>query len=195
MALSTAATDGPTSDRPKTMSGKFTNILIAFTVTTVPMVLLPAILLHLVFAYRLTQNVTASLDLQTSTDVEQSTSTAYYVNFSSTTFVFIASLMSTLASTLVASLMVLYSYPIVSKIVKNSENDGSADLPTPFQLGLLVQLSKGGLGSVWSWAKYSFGWNGKRVKIAKEVSWTGAFLIIAIGLRYKPRRIPNGILV
>ena len=86
MALSTAAADGPTSDRPKTMSGKFTNILIAFTVTTLPMVLLPAILLHLVFAYRLTQNVTASLDLQTSTDVEQSTSTAYYVNFSSNNF-------------------------------------------------------------------------------------------------------------
>lgn len=181
--MSTTAADGPTSDRPKMMSGKFTNVLIAFTVTTVPMVLLPAILLHLVFAYRLTQNPNTSPDLQTSTDVEQSTTTAYYVNFSSTTLVFIASLMSTLASTLVAFLMVLYSYPIVSRIVRKSENGGSADLPTPFQLSLLVQLSKGGLGSVWSWAKYSFGWKGKRAKIAKEVSWTGAFLVTAIGIR------------
>jgi hypothetical protein len=165
------------------MSGKFTNVLIAFTVTTVPMVLLPAILLHLVFAYRLTQNATTPPELQTSTDIEQRTTAAYYVNFSSTTLVFIASLMSTLASTLVASLMVLYSYPIVSGIVRKSVNGVSEDLPTPFQLSLLVQLSKGGLGSVWSLAKYSFGWRGKRAKIAKEVSYTGAFLITAIGLR------------
>src|SRR3569833_281981 len=182
-AASAAAESRSTVDRPKKMAGKYTNILIAFAATTIPMVLLPAILLSLVLAYRLTQDATLPADLQTSTDVEQSTTTAYYVNISSTTLVFIASLMSTLASTLVASLMVLYSYPMVSRIVKKSGNGGSAALPTPFQLSLFVQLCKGGLGSVWNWAKYGTGWKGRRAKVAKEVSWTGAFLVAAIGLR------------
>lgn len=141
----TAITNGSDTDKPKKMSGKYFNVLLAFTVITVPMVLLPALLLWIVFTYGLTQHATLS-DLQTTADIEQSTTSAFYVDFSSTTLVLLASLMSIVSSSLVSSFMVLYSYPIMSRIARKSQNSQNADLPTPFQVSLLIQLLKGGLG-------------------------------------------------
>jgi hypothetical protein len=164
------------------MSGKYFSVILAFTLITVPMALLPALLLGLVLTYSLPQDIPSS-DLQSPMDIDQSTTSAYYVNFSTPNLVFISSLMSLLSTSLVSSLMVLYSYPIMARIVKKSENSQSADLPTPFQLSLLIQLVKGGLGPVWAWLQYIFGWKGRRANVAKEVGRTGAFLMAAIGLR------------
>ena len=180
-----ASPNGSVTDQPKKVTGKYFSVLTAFVCITVPMVLFPALLLWIIFTYGLTQHATLS-DLQTTVDIEQRITSVYYVNFQPTILVFPATLMSVVSTSLVSFLMMLYSYPIMARIVRTSESSQNADLPTPFQLSLLIQLAKGGLGPVWAWVQYIFGWKGKRVKIIKEVRWTGAFLVATIGLRYTP---------
>ncbi|KAK0707747.1 hypothetical protein B0H67DRAFT_321678 [Lasiosphaeris hirsuta] len=184
------ATPPPPTARPgagsepeaRVMSGKYSSILIAFAMTALTMTIIPAALLCLIFANRLTHGATLSVDLQTPVDTAQGRASGiYYVNISATTLVFLSSLMSTLASVLVASLMLLFSYPAMSRILAKSRLQGD-DLPTPFQLNLLVQLFRGGLGALWSWLTYLVEWRGKRARIATEVNLTAAFSVAAIAL-------------
>jgi hypothetical protein len=161
------------------MAGRYTDVLLAFVAIVIPMVLFPAVLLSLVFAHRVADSTTALPG-----SITRQNPHSYYVAFSATTLVFIASWSSTLALSLVTSVMLLFSYPVAARVIRRSEAGQLAALPTPYQLSLLVGFIGGGFGALWNTVKYVFGWRGKRPGIVPEVWWSMLMMVVAIILRF-----------
>jgi hypothetical protein len=153
---------------PKQMQGRIQEILIAFTVMTLPMLIFSSLLLGLVFHYRITQNNFTSSDL--AFDSNQNDPGVYFVRISATTFITVASWSSTLAPILVGFGVALVSYPVAKGLLTASENHEVAQLPTPFQLSLIVRMiSSGSYSALWSWLMYSFGWRGRREQQGRAI--------------------------
>lgn len=143
------------------MQGRIQEILIAFAVMTLPMLIFSGLLLGLVFHYRITQNDFTSGDL--AFDSNQNDPNVYFVRISATTLTTVASWSSTIAPILVGFGVALVSYPVAKGLLTASENHDVAQLPTPFQLSLIVRMiSSGSFSALWSWLMYSIGWRGRR---------------------------------
>ena len=134
------------------MPGGKRAIYLALACIVVPMLGLSAILIGLVYGYQVQRNQrTASpLDLLQGSDTDDS---AYYVHINSTTFATIASWSSTVAPLLVVATMSLASFPTARRLREKSIA-GSIDLPTPFQLSLLLESLTGSIMSVWTLIRY-----------------------------------------
>jgi len=143
------------------MTGGTTDILVALAIIFIPLTLFSALLLGIVFQRRI-QYLPPSSSLSTLDDSELYSTNAYYVRISSTTVVLLASFSSSIAPTLVSFFMVLFSYPISRRILKISDGRKLSDLPTPFQLGLLITTLSGSLGALWHWVKYLLRWKKQR---------------------------------
>ncbi|KAJ5389220.1 uncharacterized protein N7496_000288 [Penicillium cataractarum] len=151
----------PTDREAKRMQGRIQEIIIAFAVMTLPLLIFSGILLGLVFHYRIKQNDFTSNDL--AFDSDQDDSSVYFVRISATTLTTVASWSSTIAPILVGFGCALVSYPVAKGLLTASENHEVAQLPTPFQLSLIVRMiSSGSFSALWSWFMYSYGWRGKR---------------------------------
>ena len=144
----------------------YKDILIAGLVVSVPMALLTAILLGLIFTHRVSQ----SNSVIAVSGNSQSSSSAYLVDFGATRLLTIASLTSSVAPFLPGFIMTLLSFPAAKKVLAGD----SKNLPTPYQLGLYLQLLTAGLGSLYQWIKYK-----KWGRLEKQSS---AVTLLVIGL-------------
>ncbi|GIC92806.1 uncharacterized protein Aud_009279 [Aspergillus udagawae] len=163
----------------KRMQGRIQEILIAFTVMTLPMLIFSGLLLGLVFHYRITQNDFSSSDL--AFDSTQNDPNVYFVRISATTLTTVASWSSTIAPILVGFGVALVSYPVAKGLLTASENHEVAQLPTPFQLSLIVRMiSSGSFSALWSWLMYSFGWRGRRERQVRALKSLTTVLILGI---------------
>jgi len=163
--------------------GHVKEILIAFTVLTVPMIVFSALLLGLVFHYRVIQNAFASENL--AFDSGQDDSGVFLVKISATTLITIASWSSTAAPILVGFAVTLISYPVASGLLSASVKQQQGQLPTLYQLSLLLKmLSSGSPAVLWSWLKYSFGWMGWRESQGKSIKTLTSILTLGIILRF-----------
>lgn len=124
------------------------DIWIACAVITLPMVILSAILLGLVFHNEVDQSSIVSVQ------PPRDNRAAYLVNFSSTRLITVASWTSTVAPLLPVFVMTLLSFPAAQYVFKSSQQRQTTRLPTPYQLSLYVNLISGSLGSLWQWALY-----------------------------------------
>jgi len=155
-------TEGPqTSDhspnQKRKKDGSISEILLAFLIVSVPLSVLAAALLALVLNFRL---------LPTNLSSEQGLdSSSYYVDLSATRIALIASYSSTIASFVIGSAMLLVSYPLSAKFARYSQSEDLEHLPTPYQIGLLINLRTGSFGSLWPWFKYTV-----RQKIRRKTS-------------------------
>lgn len=141
------------------IQGRVRQIVIAFAVMVFPMLLLSGLLLGLIFSYHVPPNKYVHDNL----GLEQNHSDAYLVHFSATTLVTVASWSSTVAPVLIGFAITLASYPAAKDLVTASNMMNTAELPTPFQLSLIVStLSSNPFTSLWNWSAYTFGWEGKR---------------------------------
>jgi hypothetical protein len=95
-------------NRSKRMKGAYTDILLAYTIIVLPMLVLSGALLGLVFHYRVTQSSDLSGDLQFQ-DVANSDNNAYLVDFSATRLTTVASWTSSVAPMFPVFVMTLYS--------------------------------------------------------------------------------------
>ncbi|KAF3396084.1 hypothetical protein F1880_007227 [Penicillium rolfsii] len=170
------------SDRgTKKMQGRIQEILIAFAVMTLPLLIFSGILLGLVFHYRIEQNDFLSSDL--AFDSDQDNPNVYFVRISATTLTTIASWSSTVAPILVGFGVALVSYPVAKGLLKASENQDVAQLPTPFQFSLIVRMiSSGSFSALWSWMMYSYGWRGKRERQGSAIKSVTTVLTLGIVL-------------
>lgn len=123
-------------------------ILLSFVVLSIPLSVLAAVLVGLVVHFRLP---TSSLSSDQPLDPK-----SYYVNLSATRIALIASYSSTVISLVIGSAMVLVSYPLAAMFVRYSQNKDLKHLPTPYQVGLLVNLRTGSVKALWPWFKYTF---------------------------------------
>jgi hypothetical protein len=167
----------------KRIGGRFSDITLSFVIITVPMLLFTALLLGLVFHYRVTHNEAPykHLQLQGTTDE----SGFYYVNLNATFLVFIASWSSSLAPMLVSFVLVLAAYPICRQYLAQARENLRQELLTPYQLALtLCFMNGGGLGALWSWLKYHAGWKHIRESQGSALSKTALVAISASSLAY-----------
>ena len=98
------------------MGGQTLEIGLASALLIVPMLTLAALLIGLVYRYRMPDHLSSySLDNQTALPL----GSAYFVKYSSTTLVYIASLSSTLSTLLISAAMLLYSFVLVNDLAKD----------------------------------------------------------------------------
>ena len=152
---------------PKKNSRAYADIVFACLVISFPMLVLSAGLLGIIYAYRVVQTDSDLLFSESSDGVDVDPS-AYLVNYSATRLITIASWTSSVAPLLPGFVMTLLSFPAARRFLRTSQAGQDQSLPTPYQLGLYLQLLNGGVGSLWQWIKYR-GWS-KRERQASVVT-------------------------
>ena len=144
------------------MGGQKLEIGFASALLIVPMLTLAALLIGLVYRHRMPDHLSSySLDNQTGLPL----GSAYFVNYSSTTLVYIASLSSTLSTLLIPAAMLLYSFVLANDLAKDSDQAAVPNLPSPFQLDMLIKMVEGRLTVLWSYIRYAFGSKRRRINI------------------------------
>lgn len=173
----------PVASRSTThIHGRVKEILIAFAIMTLPMIIFSAILLGLVFHFRVVQKPFASSQL--AFENGQDDPDVIFVKINATTLNAIASWSSTIAPFVAGFAVTLVSYPVASGILSASKNSEPSHLPTPFQFSLLLRMvSNGSPSALWEWIKYSFGWRARRERQGKPLKILTSILAFGILLR------------
>ena len=138
---------------PKKNSRAYTDIVLACLIICIPMLVLSAGLLGIIYAYRVIQTESDLLFSESSNGIDIDPS-AYLVNYSATRLITIASWTSSVAPLLPGFVMTLLSFPAARRLLRTSQAGQEQSLPTPYQLGLYLQLLTGGVGSLWQWIRY-----------------------------------------
>ncbi|EXJ65392.1 hypothetical protein A1O7_01733 [Cladophialophora yegresii CBS 114405] len=136
------------------IEGALRDIYWALCCISLPMLVLTAIFMGLVYAYKVSHGVgtaDSSLGLPVSDDPY-----AYYVNYSATRLITVSSWTSTVTSFASSFVMALVSYPLAKSYLSRSQAPSLEKLPTPYQLRLIIGCVGGGFGSLWSWLQYCF---------------------------------------
>lgn len=159
------------------MRGRTKEILLAFSIMTIPLICFSALLLGLLFHFRVKPSGSISSNLSFDTDYNESN--VIYIRMSATTFTTIASWSSTVAPLLVGFAVTLVSYPVAKSILVAAQKNDVVQLPTPFQLSLVLRILSGGYaGSLLSWLQYTFGWLGKREGHSTAIKRTVTILFL-----------------
>ena len=163
-----------------TMGGSSLEILLASAFLVVPMVALTVTLIALVFRHQMPDN-NSSYSYENETAL--ALGSAFYVDYSSTTLVYIASLSSTLATLLISAAMLLFSFSLAQDIATNSDRAAASHLPSPYQMDLLIRMIDGRLMVLGSYLLYVCGLKKRRTRIVPVVrhafSVLGAFVLLA----------------
>ena len=144
------------------MGGWVLEIGFASVVLILPMFILTALLVTLVFGYQMPYHSSTYSD---NNETELPLGSAYFVNHPATTLVYIASLSSTLATLLISPAMILFSYSLARSMTLESDANNAPKLPSPFQLQLLIRMVDGRLTALGSYLLYVFGQKQRRVTV------------------------------
>lgn len=162
------------------MAGWQLEIGLASVVLILPMFVLTALLLGLVFSHQMPYY---SSTYSYNSETEVPLGSAYFVNYSATTLVYISSLSSTLATLLISAAMILFSYSLARSIAQESDANNAPKLPTPFQLQLLIRMVDGRLMALGSYLLYVFGKKQRQVRVVpmllKAVAMMLALVLLA----------------
>jgi hypothetical protein len=156
-------------------NGDYSEIATAFALVSIPFSVLSLVLLGVVLGTR----VEGTFD---TTDGQQ-VNGSYVITLSATTVTLIASYSSTIAPIAVGFAMTLIIYSVSNDLIKYSDKGQLDKLPTPYQMGLLIKLRSGGIGSLWPWFQYTFRWN-VRHRLSGVVKTLAAAVGVAIFLSY-----------
>lgn len=161
-----------------TMRGSNLEMLLASAFLIIPMMALTVALIALVFRHQMPDNnSTYSYDNETALPL----GSAFYVDYSSTTLVYIASLSSTLATLLISAAMLLFSFSLAQDIVTNSDRGAVSNLPSPYQMDMLIRMIDGRLMVLGSSLLYVCGWKKRRTRIVPVV-WHALSVLVAFVL-------------
>jgi hypothetical protein len=158
------------------MGGRFSDIFLNFAVVTIPLFLFVALLLGLVFHYRVSHNDPPFENLQIEGVKDEPG--IYYVNLNATFLVFIAPMLASFV-------LALAAYPICRQYLAQARANKTQELLTPYQLALTLRfMNGGGFGALWSWLKYHVGWRSVRQPQGVVLSSTARVAILALSLAY-----------
>jgi hypothetical protein len=166
----------------KQMSGRYSDIWLSFSIVTLPMLAFSALLLWLVYYYRVTHGTAASINLRTPDTVDEPG--IYYVDLSATVLIFIASWSSSLGPLLAGFVMSLASYPL-SRQFWNDVQDQEPSLPTPFQFALILKfITSSGWGALYGWIRYLARWKEQRQLQSRLLTASASVTALATILGY-----------
>jgi hypothetical protein len=162
------------TDHTKTQRRSLTKSLFLPTlILTTPIALLAAALLVLVFAYK----AQTDPDLFPTADKANQASTSYIlVDFSATRLVFVASFLSSTAPLLTSFVMILWTLPVAHSLRQASLEQNYAQLPTPYQLSLVIGLTLASYERLWRYLAYLF--SPSRAQIPRVVHRAAGVLIV-----------------
>ncbi|KAI1319959.1 hypothetical protein F5Y16DRAFT_390454 [Xylariaceae sp. FL0255] len=164
----------------KQISGRLLNIFTAAAIVILPMLTFNAVLLGLIFRYRVTHRASINENLQS--PVTNGETGVYYVNLSATVLIFISSWSSSLGPLLLGFLMTLASYPLARRYWSDIRQQKPL-LPTPFQFALSLKLiNGGGWSALCSWLTYLIGWRKQRQPQSTLLIESAFFTIIIVVL-------------
>jgi hypothetical protein len=113
-----------------------------------PMVTFSAVLLGLVIYYQWHRHHGPISGLEIS---ETFSTSVFYVDYSATRLILVASWSSSIVFTTIGSFMTLLSFSIAADMIRNSRLLHLDTLPTPDQLALLIDLLDGKRSALWRW--------------------------------------------
>jgi hypothetical protein len=145
-----------------------------------PMVIFSAILLGLVFQYQWHRHHAPLSGLNLSPEFSNS---IFYVDYSATRLLLVASLSSSTVFAFTGSFMTLLSLLLAADMIRNSREPFIDLLPSPYQLALVIDLLDGKKGALWSWAMGLWGKKENRTRGLWALESAAALLIFAIVLR------------
>ena len=160
------------------MGGWVLDIGLASATLILPMLILTAVLLVLVLGNQVPNN-SSTYSYNNATGLPLGS--AYFVNYSATTLVYIASLSSTLATLLVGAAMILFSYSLARTMALNSDANDVSKLPSPFQLQLLIRIVDGRLTALSSYLMYVLSRKQRKVTVV-PVLWHAVAMMLALVL-------------
>ena len=134
--------------------GACSDLIISAVTVTIPLLLLSAVLLGLIFYYRVDTR-TVSMSFNTPSNRTHGDD-AYLVNFDATKLTAVADWCSTVAGALPACFMGLWSYRYVALLKKMSDKTEISHLPSPFQINLFLDLQSGSMTSLYTGLRYVF---------------------------------------
>lgn len=165
------------------IQGRARQILLSFTLMTIPMTLFSAVLLGLIFHYRIAG--TDSSKASFLVDGASLDTDAIYVDLSATALTTVASWCSTVSPLLLTFALTLASYPAARSLFLGSQNAQDQRLPTPYQFALMLRItSNPSIASLWDWLVYSFAWSSRRSSQATPVKVMGWVLMLGSLLRF-----------
>jgi len=149
--------------------GPYNNIALAIIIITVPFLVFVGLLFYLVFKFRV-QRGHLSSGLQLPSDVDNDS--VYFVDYSATRLTTIASWASNVATILPGLVMTMSSYHLANKFLDQSKKAQSHDvgirsLPTPYQLGLLLDMLDGKIMAIWNVSNYFLWKQRERLSVSR----------------------------
>jgi hypothetical protein len=163
------------------MSGGHLQIVLACLATSLPILLLAAVLLGLIYANHLPSVV--GLNDDGSVRRVETCKDGIFVNYPATRLTFISSLISTTATYMSLPIMTLASFPISRGLIKDSKRSSQTALPSPYQSNLLISLLAGSLNSLWNTVQYLIFWRKKRVQVYRAITTCASILGVMVILR------------
>lgn len=121
-------------------------------IITFPIALLCGVLLGMIYGYR----VRTEPSLFSSINNKQLNGPHGYllINYPATRLVFIASFISTLGPILAGSVMSLWTLPVARSMINASSTNQYSQLPTPYQLSLVIGISLASSQRLWRYYEY-----------------------------------------
>ena len=165
----------PTTSK-EVMGGWALEIGLASAIVILPMIILTVVLLVLVFGHQMPNH---SSTYSYNNETELPLGSAYYVDYSATTLVYIASLSSTLATLIVSAAMILFSYSLARSMALDSDANDNSKLPSPFQLQLLIRMVDGRLTALGAYFMYVFGKKKRKVTVV-PVLWQAVSMMLVL---------------
>jgi hypothetical protein len=169
------------SARRRQLSGRLSHVALSFFILTGPMLAFTAVLLGLVFYYRVKHTDGPFPNLQNKEMHDEAG--IYYVRLSATFLIFISSWSSSLGPLLVGFALALAAYPIARQLLRQARANNPRELLTPHELALTLKfLEGGGFGALWAWVKYLANPRQKRQPQATTLVSVASVTVVAVSL-------------
>ena len=158
------------------------DLLLPCVIILLPSVALAAVLLYCVLGRQMDPPQFTNPDLAFA--FNGTSSAYYYVNFKTSKLSTIVGKFAIAAGLATSSALLLLSWPISKRLYVHSCRGRYEQLPTPFQLTLLIGVfNNGGISAVLKYLKYHFAFGSERAKIPNFLPFTVSILALFVGMQ------------
>lgn len=153
-------------------------IVWAAFVAIVPLLVVVGVIVYILIQYHVPRKADAEPTLRLPSD--QDDPNAFLVDIDSARFVTISSIASTVVALLPGFIMILCSFRLAKILSDTMQEDRIAQLPTPYQFGLLIEVMNSQLVSLWNLICYS---RWKKIALSPVLRMAVGSLTVSLFLR------------